>query len=48
MAGAQYLAETEWGRTKQAADLIAAMFEKTNGEVFIDLQAERREQRKIM
>lgn len=48
MAGAEYLEEEAWGKTKYTADVIALMFHKNNGEVYLDLKAERKEQRKVM
>ena len=48
IAGAEYLAEEPWGKTKYTADVIALMFRKTNGEVWLDLKAERKEQKNVM
>jgi hypothetical protein len=48
IAGAEYLAEEPWGKTKYTADVIALMFQKNNGEVWLDLKAERKEQKKVM
>lgn len=48
-AGAEFLNNSEsHAPVKLVADLIAAMFQKTNGEVWLDLKAERKEQKKVM
>lgn len=48
MAGAEYIAEEQYGRVKVTADLLAKLFNKNNGEVYLDLKAERKEQKKVM
>jgi len=48
MGAASYLNETIHAPVQVSADILAAIFHKTNGEVYLDLKAERYEQKKVM
>lgn len=48
IGAAAYLNETPHSRVQVAADILALIFMRTNGEVWLDLKAERYEQKKVM
>lgn len=48
IGAAAYLNETPRPPIQVTADILALIFQKTNGEVYLDLKAERYEQKKVM
>lgn len=48
MRVAGLLNNTPYAPVQVSADILAEIFHKTNGEVYIDLKAERYEQKKVM
>ncbi len=45
---AELLNNTPHAPVQLSADILAEIFQKTNGVVYLDLKAERKEQKKVM